>query len=90
MKTQPDHEHSLEPDLLFAVIKKRYGHLLAKEQLEGVRCAVAGLREVPAPHPRHSSGQLQGCAWDSLGLENRFDTGIALTARFFALQSVEA
>ena len=39
-------DNSLEQDLLFAVIKEKYGHLLTDEQLEGVRGAVNGQREV--------------------------------------------
>ena len=39
-------DNSLEQDLLFAVIKEKYGHLLTNEQLEGVRGAVNGQREV--------------------------------------------
>ena len=49
MTTNADHDHSLEQDLLFAVIKEKYGHLLTGEQLEGVRSAVSGLREVLRP-----------------------------------------
>ena len=49
MTTNTDHGHSLEPDLLFAVIKEKYGPLLTEEQLEGVRSAVAGLRKVLRP-----------------------------------------
>ena len=40
---------SLEQDLLFAVVKEKYGHLLSDEQLEGVREAVTGLRDVFLP-----------------------------------------
>ena len=40
---------SLEQDLLFAVVKEKYGHLLSDEQLEGVREAVTGLRDVFRP-----------------------------------------
>ena len=38
--------NSLEQDLLFAIIKEKYGRLLTDEQLEGVRSAVMGQREV--------------------------------------------
>ena len=37
---QPNSEISLEQDLLFAMVKEKYGHLLTEEQLEGVRAAV--------------------------------------------------
>ena len=40
---------SLEQDLLFAVVKEKYGHLLTDEQLEGVREAATGLRDVFRP-----------------------------------------
>lgn len=39
-------EISLEQDLLFAIIKEKYGHLLTAEQLDGVRSAVLGQRDV--------------------------------------------
>ena len=39
-------DNSLEQDLLFAIIKEKYGHLLSDEQMEGVRGAVTGQREV--------------------------------------------
>ena len=39
-------DNSLEFDLLFAIIKEKYGHLLSDEQLDGVRSAVKGQREV--------------------------------------------
>ncbi|MYC28790.1 MAG: hypothetical protein F4X65_01705 [Chloroflexi bacterium] len=38
--------NSLEQDLLFAIIKEKYGHLLTAEQLDGVRSAVMGQRDV--------------------------------------------
>ena len=38
--------NSLEQDLLFAIVKEKYGHLLTDEQLEGVRSAVMGQRDV--------------------------------------------
>ena len=38
--------NSLEQDLLFAIIKEKYGHLLTEEQLEGVRSGILGQREV--------------------------------------------
>ncbi len=46
---QPNSENSLEQDLLFAMVKEKYGHLLTEEQLEGVRAAVSGLRDVFQP-----------------------------------------
>ena len=39
-------DNSLEQDLLFAIIKEKYGHLLTAEQLDGVRSAVMGQRDV--------------------------------------------
>ncbi len=39
-------DNSLEQDLLFAIIKEKYGHLLSDEQMEGVRGAVTGQRDV--------------------------------------------
>lgn len=47
MTSNPD--NSLEQDLLFAVVKEKYGHLLTDEQLDGVREAVTGLRDVFRP-----------------------------------------
>ena len=47
MEADPD--RTLEHDLLFAVVKERYGHLLTEEQMEEVRRAVVGLREVVRP-----------------------------------------
>ena len=47
MTTNP--ENSLEQDLLFAIVKEKYGHLLTEEQLEGVRGAVIGQRDVFRP-----------------------------------------
>ena len=41
--------NSLEQDLLFAVVKEKYGHLLTGEQLDGVREAVTDLRDVFRP-----------------------------------------
>ena len=46
---QPNSENSLEQDLLFAMVKEKYGHLLTEEQLDGVRAAVSGLRDVFHP-----------------------------------------
>ena len=44
-----DANNSLEQDLLFAIIKERYGHLLTAEQLDGVRNAIIGQRDVFRP-----------------------------------------
>ena len=44
-----DANNSLEQDLLFAIIKERYGHLLTGEQLDGVRDAIIGQRDVLRP-----------------------------------------
>ena len=40
---------SLEQDLMFAVIKEKYGHLLDDDQLEQVRETVVGLSDFFAP-----------------------------------------
>lgn len=40
---------SLEQDLMFAVVKEKYGHLLDDDQLEQVRDTVMGLSEFFAP-----------------------------------------
>lgn len=39
-----ENKTSLEQDLLFAVVKERYGSLLSNEQLDEVRQSVLGLR----------------------------------------------
>ena len=39
-----DNKTSLEQELLFAVVKERYGSLLSDEQLDEVRQSVLGLR----------------------------------------------
>ena len=44
-----DANNSLEQDLLFAIIKERYGHLLTDQQLNGVRDAIIGQRDVFRP-----------------------------------------
>ena len=46
---QPDSDITLEQDLLFAVVKEKYGHLLTEEQMEEVRRAVTGLRDIVGP-----------------------------------------
>ncbi len=40
---------SLEQDLMFAVVKEKYGHLLDDDQLEQVRKTVVGLSGFFAP-----------------------------------------
>lgn len=40
---------SLEQDLMFAVVKDKYGHLLDDKQLEEVRKTVVGLSDFFAP-----------------------------------------
>ena len=40
---------SLEQDLIFAVVKEKYGHLMNDEQLEEVRKTVVGLSDFFAP-----------------------------------------
>ena len=42
-------DNSLEQELLFAIIKEKYGHLLTNEQLDSVRTAIVGQREVFRP-----------------------------------------
>ena len=44
-----DANNGLEQDLLFAIVKERYGHILTDEQLEGVRNAIVGQRDVFRP-----------------------------------------
>ncbi|MCY4365955.1 MAG: hypothetical protein OXE17_07020 [Chloroflexi bacterium] len=44
-----DANNSLEQDLLFAIVKEKYGHLLTDEQLAGVRNAIVGQRDVFRP-----------------------------------------
>ena len=39
-------DNTLEQELLFAIIKEKYGHLLTDEQLDSVRTAIVGQREV--------------------------------------------
>ncbi len=40
---------SLEQELLFAVVKEKYGNLLTEEQLDEVRKSVLGLRSFTQP-----------------------------------------
>ena len=40
---------TLEQDLMFAVVKEKYGHLMDDEQLEEVRNTVVGLSSFFAP-----------------------------------------
>ena len=40
---------SLEQDLMFAVVKEKYGHLMNDDQLEEVRKTVVGLSGFLAP-----------------------------------------
>ena len=42
-------DNSLEQELLFAIIKEKYGHLLTDEQVDSVRTAIVGQREVFRP-----------------------------------------
>ena len=42
-------DNSLEQELLFAIVKEKYGHLLTDEQLDSVRTAIIGQREVFRP-----------------------------------------
>ena len=42
-------DNSLEQDLLFAIVKEKYGHLLTDDQLDSVRAAIVGQREVFRP-----------------------------------------
>ena len=53
-------DNSLEQDLLFAIVKEKYGHLLTDEQLDGVRSAIVGQREVFRPNPRLQVDQRRG------------------------------
>ncbi len=39
----------LEQDLMFAVVKEKYGHLMNDEQLDEVRKTVVGLSDFLAP-----------------------------------------
>ena len=46
MESQPK---SVEQDLMYAVVKQRYGHLMDDEQLEEVRKAVIGMADFVRP-----------------------------------------
>ena len=46
MESQPK---SIEQDLMYAVVKQRYGHLLGDEQLEEVRKSVIGMADFVRP-----------------------------------------
>ncbi len=46
MKSEPK---SIERDLMYAVVKQRYGHLLDDEQLEKVRESVIGMADFLRP-----------------------------------------
>ena len=46
MKPEPK---SIEQDLMYAVVKQRYGHLLSDEQLEGVRESVIAMADFVRP-----------------------------------------
>ena len=42
-------DNSLEQELLFAIVKEKYGYLLTDEQMDSVRTAIVGQREVFRP-----------------------------------------
>ena len=44
-----EYDNSLEQDLMFAVVKGKYGHLLDEDQLEEVRKHVLGLCDFVQP-----------------------------------------
>ena len=46
MESQPK---SIEQDLMYAVVKQRYGHLLDDERLEEVRKSVMGMADFVRP-----------------------------------------
>ena len=46
---ESDEKTTLEHELLFAVVKEKYGHLLTDEQLDGVRKSVLGLSGFTQP-----------------------------------------
>ena len=46
MESQPK---SVEQDLMYAVVKQRYGHLMDDEQLEEVRKAIIGMADFVRP-----------------------------------------
>ena len=45
----PEQKTILEQELLFAVVKEKYGSLLTEEQLDEVRKSVLGLRSFTRP-----------------------------------------
>ena len=49
MTVDSDEKTTLENELLFAVVKERYGSLLTDEQLDEVRKSVLGLRSFTQP-----------------------------------------
>ena len=46
---ESDEKTTLEQELLFAVVKEKYGGLLTEEQLDEVRKSVLGLRSFTQP-----------------------------------------
>ena len=49
VKVDPEQKTTLEQELLFAVVKEKYGSLLTEEQLDEVRKSVLGLRSFTQP-----------------------------------------
>ena len=46
---EPEEKTTLEQELLFAVVKEKYGDLLSEEQLDEVRQSVLGMRNFTQP-----------------------------------------
>ena len=46
---EPEEKTTLEQELLFAVVKEKYGGLLSEEQLDEVRQSVLGMRNFTQP-----------------------------------------
>jgi hypothetical protein len=46
---EPEEKTTLEQELLFAVVKEKYGGLLSGEQLDEVRQSVLGMRNFTQP-----------------------------------------
>ena len=46
---EPEEKTTLEQELLFAVVKEKYGSLLSEEQLDEVRQSVLGMRNFTQP-----------------------------------------